>query len=200
MAMGSPTVTAGPTGSPTAPDRRFPCDQWPEPCDVLRRIEAATAAGDRATLLSMWAPIAVTCTQPLQGVDAPAKLCEGAEPGEMRDGYLLGNEARYVAMPASSVGVLPASADPATYRVTTIGCPAVQARLDCSHQFMLVFSWSDQRGVQSFTLYEFDALLSAVKARRVLLHMDGSTDVLATGGETGTHPLLPGNYDFMVAR
>lgn len=191
--------TSGPATADASPSASlFPCDQWPAPCAMLERIEDITASSDLPGLLSLWAPTIIECTEPLQGVDPPAELCEGAAAGELRAGYLVGNESRLVAVPDRSIRVLSPNIIAVTFTAVTIGCPGEAGAPDCSREYTIVFSWLDAAGVRHLTLYECDGLHNAIRARRTLLHSDGVTDILIAGGETRMHPLLPDQFTFLT--
>lgn len=194
------TIDPGASATSVRPPslRSFPCKEWPEACEMRQRLEQATLSRDQKALLALWLPVTVECTQPLVGVDAPTELCEGAEAGERRTGYLLGNESRAVAMPASAVTGLPPEADAGTFRAATMGCPAEGGQLDCSRHFIVVFTWHRPDGVRFLWLYDCDAVQGVVRMLRALMHGEGVTSVLVAGGDTGVHPLLPDGFTFLA--
>lgn len=143
-ASASPTATPEPTSTPDygAPD---PCPVDQAICDFAVEIQELIAAADFAGLESLTRPGEFTC--PVS--EYSADFCEGAAPGEVREGFRIRRLGSHGTIESSILPTLRSSiiqdADDwlgyykAPYPVG-IHCPVGEGAIDCRDQFIVYFS------------------------------------------------------------
>lgn len=202
------TVTAVPTQAQVTEGRS--CDSARAACDFAAELGAWVASGDMVALLARFETKEVACPGPAEtGVDLPEELCVGALPGEVRSGFLVGNESRSVVYPAETLltwgTLVPTDSGQSDrfgsggYRLASLGCPNVTGTFaDCGEGMVVVFTGISPDGGRFVRV--FTAVLRGTEWMVVKLTASGlpwQIEVMLTEGTTGPQaPVRPAGFKF----